>query len=108
MERFEEIINILLEKKAAINEKKEQAIKEAIEKVDAEYGEDARKIDELLRTAGYVEEEKVEEVVVDEPKEEIVENTETETIEETEPANEVVEEQVEEQVKKPFNPFFKN
>lgn len=75
---FEDVINLLLEKKANINADKEAELNAFIEELDAKYSEREEKINELLKGAGYVEpveEEVEEEVNNEEVVEEVQENT---------------------------------
>lgn len=61
---FEDIIKLLLEKKANINTDKEAELNAFVEELDAKYSEREEKINELLKGAGYVEPvEEVEEAV---------------------------------------------
>lgn len=76
---FTEIIDLLLQKKAGLDEAKELEKQEALEAIDAKYAEQSVKLDGMLEMAGYVE-PVVEEVVEEE----------YDTVEETEVAEEVV------------------
>lgn len=76
---FEEIINILLDKKANLNADKEAELNAFAQELDAKYAEREEQIQKLLDDAGYVEP--------------VVEEAIEETVEEAEPvAEEVVEE----------------
>lgn len=65
---FEDIINILLDKKANLNADKEAELNAFVEELDAKYSAREEKINELLNGAGYVE--PVVEEVTDEATEE--------------------------------------
>ena len=84
---FTEIIDLLLQKKAGLNEAKELEKQEALEAIDLKYAEQSVKLDGMLDMAGYVEP-----VIEEEP---VEENTE-EAVEEAWAEN--AEEQVEERV----------
>lgn len=79
---FEEIINILLDKKANLNADKEAELNAFVEDLDARYSEREEQINNLLVGAGYVE--PVEEVVeeVEEVSEDVVEETQDNSTEE--------------------------
>lgn len=52
---FEDVINLLLNKKANLSVEKELALQEATEKVNAEFDEREIAIDKALADCGYVE-----------------------------------------------------
>lgn len=71
---FEEIIKILLDKKANLNADKEAELNAFVEELDAKYSDREEQIDKLLADAGYVEPVE-EEVNNEEVVEEVQENT---------------------------------
>ena len=71
---FTEIIDLLLQKKATLNEAKELEKNEALAAIELKYAEQSVKLDDMLNMAGYVEPvvEEVEEVEETEATEEVV------------------------------------
>lgn len=65
---MQDVIDLLLQKKATLTADRDKKVAGAIEKIELEFAERAEKIDELLTLAGYVEplKEVAEEVTAEE------------------------------------------
>ena len=78
LEGFEEIVEKLNEKKAGIEAEKAEAVRIAMEKIDADFAEKVERINKSLEGLTVVEEVEIpdEEPVAEEVAEEVVENNE--------------------------------